>query len=49
MTYDSKRTSYGLVEIRDASTSGWYALYVNGSLVAQSADYGYIRSQYDRY
>ena len=45
----SKRTSYGLIEIRDASTLGWYALYINGVLKEQSADLDYIQRQYDKY
>ena len=49
MVLKSKRTSVGLVEIRDASTAGWYALYVNGNLVEQSVDLNYIQKQYDRY
>ena len=49
MVLKSKRTSVGLVEIRDASTAGWYALYVNGNLVEQSADLNYIQREYDKY
>lgn len=49
MVYMSKRTGYGLVEVRDASTAGWYALYINGSLKEQSPDYSYIVSEYNRY
>lgn len=43
MTLKSKRTSIGLVEIRDSDVLGWCALYVNGSLVEQSADLGHIQ------
>ena len=39
MTLKSKRAGYGLIEIRDASTAGWYALYVDGALKEQSADW----------
>ena len=49
MVLKSKRTSAGLVEIRDASTAGWYALYVNGNLVEQSADLNYIQREFDKY
>jgi len=49
MTLKSKRTGYGLIEIRDSSISGWYALYINGELKEQSADLNYIQSQYDKY
>ena len=45
----SKRSSYGLVEIRNSSILGWYALYINGDLKEQSADLNYIQSQYDRH
>ena len=45
----SKRTSYGLIEIRDASAFGWYALYINGDLKEQSTDLDYILRQYDKY
>lgn len=49
MVLKSKRTGYGLIEIRNSSVSGWYALYINGELKEQSADLGYIQRQYDRY
>jgi hypothetical protein len=49
MTLKSKRSSYGLVEIRDSSIAGWYALYINDSLKEQSADLSYIQRQYDKY
>lgn len=49
MVYMSKKTSYGYIEVRDASTAGWYALYINGSLKEQSADYSYIISVYNKY
>ncbi len=49
MVLKSKRTGYGLIEIRDSSISGWYALYINGELKEQSADLSYIQRQYDRY
>lgn len=49
MVLKSKRTSVGLIEIRDSGVLGWYALYVNGSLVEQSADLDHIQRQYDRY
>ena len=49
MTLKSKRTSYGLIEIRDSSIAGWFALFINGELKEQSADLNYIQSQYDRY
>jgi len=49
MVYESKNSSYGYVEIRDASTPGWYALYINGSLKEQSADYSHILYVYNKY
>lgn len=49
MVLKSKRTSVGLIEIRVASTAGWYALYINGSLKEQSSELNYIQSQYDKY
>ena len=49
MTYASKNTKYGWVEVRDASTKGWYALIVDGRIVAQSADYYHIMSEYNKY
>ena len=49
MTLKSKRTGYGLIEIRDSSIAGWYALYINGDLKEQSADLDYIQRQYDKY
>ncbi len=45
----SKRTSYGLVEIRESGVLGWYALYINGDLKAQSADLSFIQREYDKY
>jgi hypothetical protein len=48
-TLKSKHTSYGLVEVRDSSISGWFALYINGEMKEQSADLGYIMRQYDKY
>ena len=45
----SKRTGYGLVEIRDVSTAGWVGLYINGDLKEQSADLNYIQNQYEKY
>jgi len=49
MTLKSKRTNYGYIEIREASTAGWYALYINGDLKEQSANLSYIESQYAKY
>ncbi len=49
MILKSKRTGYGLIEVREASTAGWYALYINGELKKQSADLNYILSEYDKY
>lgn len=48
MTYKSKRTSYGLAEVRDSDVSGWYGLYVNGELKEQSSELSYILSAFDR-
>lgn len=47
MTLKSKHTANGLIEVRE-SGGGWYALYVNGSLKAQSADLNYIMREFDR-
>jgi hypothetical protein len=51
MTLKSKRSSigYGLIEIRESSILGWYALYINNELKEQSADLNYIQRQYDKY
>lgn len=49
MTYYSKRTKYGFVEVRDSGVTGWYALYIDGELKKQSADFSYIKGEYDRY
>ncbi len=38
----SKRTGYGLIEIRDSSILGWYALYIDGVLKEQSAALDHI-------
>ncbi len=45
----SKRTGYGLIEVRDSSILGWYALYINGVLKEQSASLDYILGRYERY
>lgn len=45
----SKRTSNGLIEIRESGVLGWHALFINGELKAQSADHGFIRREYDKY
>ena len=45
----SKVTGYGLVEVRDVSTPGWYGLYVAGKLIDQSPNLNYILNQYDKY
>jgi hypothetical protein len=49
MVLKSKRTGYGLIEVREASTAGWYALYINNVLKEQSADLNYILREYDKY
>lgn len=49
MLLKSKRTSYGIIEIRESTVTGWYALYINGSLKEQSADLGFIMREYDKY
>ena len=48
-TINSKRTGYGLIEIRDSSISGWYALYINGELKEQSPNLSHIQRMFDRY
>lgn len=47
MTLKGKRTSYGLVEIREER--GGYAIYVNGSLKESSSDLNYILRRFDAY
>ena len=49
MVLKSKRISYGLIEIKDASTYGWYALYISGNFIKQSVDLNYIHNQYVKY
>jgi len=49
MVYMSKKTSIGYIEIRDSGVTGWYALYINGSLSKQSASYDAIVSEYNKY
>ncbi len=49
MVYLSKHTGYGLVEVRDASTPGWYALFIDSRLIEQSQSYSHIVSQYNKY
>lgn len=49
MLLKSKRTRYGLIEVRDSSMAGWYALYINGELKQQSQSLDYILREYDRY
>ena len=49
MVIQSKRTGFGMVEIREASISGWYALYINGEMKEQSSDLRYIQGLYDQY
>ena len=49
MTLKSKNTSYGYIEIREASTAGWYALYINGVLKEQTPNLNYLESQYAKY
>lgn len=47
MALRSKNTSLGLVYIEQLP-SGWYGLYVGGTLKEQSPDLNYIMSAYDR-
>ena len=47
MTLKGKRTSYGLVEIREEK--GGYGLYVNGVLKESSSDLNYILRRFDAY
>ena len=47
MTLKGKRTSYGLVEIREERSG--YAIYVNGSLKESSWDLDYILKRFDSY
>lgn len=47
MTLKGKRTSYGLVEIRE-ETSG-YGIYVNGVLKESSSDLNYLLRRFDSY
>ena len=48
MTLKGKRTSYGLVEIRD-ERGGGFGLYVNGVLKESSMDLQYILRRFDAY
>ena len=47
MTLKGKRTSYGLVEIREERSG--YAIYVNGILKESSTDLNYILRRFDSY
>ncbi len=47
MTLKGKRTSYGLVEIRQEGCS--YCIYVNDVLKESSYDLDYILGRYDSY
>ena len=47
MTLKGKRTSYGLVEIREKGSS--YGIYVNGVLKESSSDLNYILKRFDKY
>ena len=47
MTLKGKRTSYGLVEIREERSG--YRLYVNGILKESSSDLNYILRRFDMY
>ncbi len=47
MTLKGKRTSYGLVEIREERSG--YAIYVNGKLKESSSDLNYILRRFDTY
>jgi hypothetical protein len=49
MVIKSKRTSYGLIEVRTSSVLGWYCLYINGEIKEHSADKAFILKQYDKY
>lgn len=44
-----KQTNYGIIEIRDSSIAGWFALYINGEFKEQSADYDYILRIFESY
>lgn len=45
----SKSASCGFVEIAQRDGDGWYLLYVNGKLKAQSASLDYILREFDQY
>ena len=47
MTLKGKRTSYGLVEIREERSG--YTIYVNGVLKESSSDLNYILRRFDSY
>lgn len=47
MTLKGKRTSYGLVEIREQGSR--YGIYVNGELKESSSDLNYILQRFDKY
>lgn len=48
-TLRRKHANCGLIEIRDSSVAGWYALYINGELKEQSADFIFILRLFDSY
>jgi hypothetical protein len=48
-TIKAKRTSYGLVEVRDGSSVGWFVIYVNGEVKEQSKNLEFILRQFDKY
>lgn len=47
MVYKHKRVSYGMVELKDSTMVGWYAITVNGVLKEQSKDFDYLSQRFD--
>lgn len=47
MTLKGKRTSYGLVELKEER--GGYGIYVNGILKESSSDLDFILRRFDTY
>ncbi|MCL1988183.1 MAG: hypothetical protein FWG64_09480 [Firmicutes bacterium] len=46
--YESKKTQYGHVELRDSTTLGKYAVFVNGILKHTFDSYNAAKNQYDK-
>lgn len=47
MTLKGKRTTYGLVELKEERSG--YAIYVNGVIKESSSDLNYVLRRFDTY